>query len=319
MSEEPQDQLSSSGEPLTETGTAWPDTTRPENLVDPDGSHIDVTETVGGAAVEATQEPVTESTLNPYPDRVEDPDKALAMASAGDNLRTHAAVNRHSVKDYEGYRGQLDEAGDDEIAKAQTREEFSRKPYFYMNNGKVESTYGAEGEVPEEYELGSRIRESRIQAGYSDRDAEKWEEWAGILHDHPISDEYKAAHPEVNFEIRSLVRLEQGAAEDDRLANIFESHAKDLEEHGYMANSRHMGSMNRGIHELIIDMEHEAEDGRDYEGEWDKLRTNPNTTLGELGRFKADLVRKTEVTKYRNRANVVKALLEDIRSGKASK
>jgi hypothetical protein len=98
MSEDAQDNLSSSGEPLHEEGTAWPDTTRPENLIDPDGAHQEATEELGGTAVsEATQIPVTEGVDNT--DRVEGVEKAHEMALAGNMLRSEASEARKLGED----------------------------------------------------------------------------------------------------------------------------------------------------------------------------------------------------------------------------
>jgi len=50
-----------------------------------------------------------------------------------------------------------------------------------------------------------------VRAEAYDKRADRVEKWAGLLHDHPLSSEFKKAHPGVQFQPKALVRTEDVA------------------------------------------------------------------------------------------------------------
>jgi len=72
--------------------------------------------------------------------------------------------------------------------------------------------------------LGQKVSERyNDNISWNEKNAEGIEEWAGIMHDHPVSESYRQSHPEINFEPREIFLLERQAEKDAKAVEELES------------------------------------------------------------------------------------------------
>ena len=168
----------------------------------------------------------------------QDPDRAYDMAHASDDFRTKAVDSRQLEERKKSIPNELVAAlnarsdFDDTpkpsvlhpLARRQHEAEARQKQIDVRDAREIQDvrsrSYNAANRVAintaesdsEKVDDGAFFQPSFIhpedRAKFYDTRAEAIEEWAGILHDHPISQEYVAAHPNVDFSPQGLVRIE---------------------------------------------------------------------------------------------------------------
>lgn len=245
--------------------------------------------------------------INEYADsdRIEDVEQAHAMALAGDEKRSEAR----------SYRKEADRL---EIQQDAVREYLKRGVATKQD---LEDVYGTRLD----------IRNLDSQARYADSTAEAIEEWAGILHEHPVSEAYKEAHSGIDFEPRALKDLDRARFEREREAELYEFIAYKLETGANKSTfdeyngERRMPSYEEErahtVEGILFSRRlgyNAAYTDSNLQLEWHDLETNPDTTIAQLCDFHAKLLREYVVPRAQNQANVIKSLLEDVRSGRAS-
>lgn len=220
---------------------------------------------------------------NQYPDRVEDVDKAHVMALAGDEFRTQAAHDRSNA-----------ELNDQEAARL-----------------------AGEGEDRSDL-YSERARGFRQGAERMDKEAGRIEEWAGILHEHPVAQEYIEAHPEVSFTPEGLANFER----------LLEYQKKDLDEHGEVPEdySPDWGMVKFPIRlEMAVDKppipvpgsenyQQRLEESK-LDSELASLLSNPNTTLQQLKEY-FDQQDRAELQEEHAKVEQMTSVLEDVKSGR---
>jgi hypothetical protein len=145
-----------------------------------------------------------------------------------------------------------------------------------------------------------------------EEESRRLEDWAAILHDRPVSQEYLEANPDLDLEPASLVEMEEYAEDDLDLAERLELAAKTINGLEVFEGAE-VGFHSRedfGLNRLLRSHE-------DIE-RWKELRNNGSTTLDQVAEFYREMLNARKITPLRNRANAQKAILEDVRSGRAA-
>jgi hypothetical protein len=235
--------------------------------------------------------------LEKHPNAETDPSRAHDMANAGDDLRSIAVNDRHRAK---------------EAAK---REEEAEQKY---------DEWGKDEFLRREYE--NQARSANFEKNQSISSAEGWdsaasaqEEWAGVLHDHPVSEKYQEDHPEARFTPEGLRMLE------DHLLNLKFGAKREVsfEEAMEKFNDPNWGSkylqyeLGYGV-EPEDDEENEKDhDIEEYNPELAAILNNGTATMDDLKNY----FRNNEQRGYeesRHKIMRLEKILEDVKSGKAS-
>jgi len=176
-----------------------------------------------------------------------------------------------------------------------------------------------------------------------DNAADKIEDWAAILHDHPVSEDYKQTHIGVDFSPVGLSRSEDQIQKELDKAEKLESMVNQ-----FPLVSGVVGVENSDVRHTIpyavrgplsvkavmeyaypkapdgIERQEAAGvtiDASETDAKWrelDDLMKNPETTLKELRAFYQEAFRVAFVHPVANYANMAKSVLEDVKSGRAS-
>jgi len=249
-----------------------------------------------------------------------DKDKAWDMAHAGYKDRSAAAEERAFANDektevrgkemeyYEHRSKPLPRRskalGEHDRKMRDLREERDRAREIYREENH------RRGEAAEENLQTSFERDPESRAKMYDRQAEQIEAWAGILHDHPVSEAFTQAHPEVEITPESLMRME---IELDRDRSGLE-HA---DSHWYIPDVKLAGrdphKDNNSIAKELLALADEAT-GEEH----DKLRSDLEISIKALQDFYVSVNEKVRIQPLRNKIAVVEGFLEDIRSGRSS-
>jgi len=279
-----------------------------------------------------------------------DKEKAHTMALAGDEMRTEAADKRSAAKFTEEFKGPVEE-----FSEAIEEHPGFGQDEKNLVDFDVAKARWAKAEEKEEFVLPKYAKSERIAehlrkyAEYADEKAASIEEWAATLHEHPISEEYIQTHPGIDFDAKCL-RLLEIRAEGKLEA------AEQLKEKGKLLRGTsiyrgidysdlpHYADLQRrfrpnvqypslGVGELMQTVAMERifaskdtmekgeldEETAKIRSELRELDKNPETKLGQLTQFYCKLLEEAYINPLRNDANTTKALLEDIRSGRAGK
>lgn len=137
-----------------------------------------------------------------------------------------------------------------------------------------------------------------------DQRAEKIEEWAGVLHDHPISEAFSAAHPELEVNPESMVRMEEDADRARIKAEYSETRKVNIEIKPFSDSWRV---------EKLLDRANSAK-----AEEWQALSDKAEELAGQFNEFVNNLVQEVEVKPARNQAAALNSIIESVRSGRAS-
>jgi hypothetical protein len=157
-----------------------------------------------------------------------------------------------------------------------------------------------------DYSEGSHLHTAVQQSAERyDRAAERYEEWAAILHDKPVSEEYKAAHPDFSFSAGSLVRTDE----------LFKHRINDAEVTKLWAETvsapQKLGEFVSLLHEFS------SHSDKSTRTEIEEMINNPDTTMGEL-KEKLRAIADQRVDAANARAAELEGVLDDVRSGRAS-
>lgn len=159
-----------------------------------------------------------------------------------------------------------------------------------------------------------RIQEANVRAADYRNDAASIENWARILYEHPISEDYLARYPNVNFDPPHVMWLERNMDWQVDQAAAIEQLADNLQGMDILW-ARYAGSQKLpSLAELVRHIEDDA----GLNANWQKLIGSPDTTIPQLRNFYAEALKRKYSEPLRNEANIKKAVLEDIRSGRAS-
>lgn len=296
---------------------------------------IPVVEEIGEQAVA----PVAEEPEKPdhYDHRIHDLAKAEEMAHAGKMFRDAAAELREEAKtadDTPGPSGHSEKSWREaevpyQEKMAETAEERAGKEYERAYS--VDVRVGEGGPTPYDFDKAWDVahetkewRDKQVEPDTSRGESmrlehytKKLEEWTAILHDHPVSEAYKESHPDVDFSPKALMALQQQNAET--------SHRAQEAERSIENQIFDITSVFRGIN--IYNVEHPSYGileaikqtaSEDYKREWSDLQYNPDTTVKEIVDFYKRFTTDRLVKPMYNQVAVVNALLNDIRSGRAS-
>lgn len=289
--------------------------------------------------------------------RVEDVSKAESMAYASDEFRTKAAKNRaHTERQHLNYV-EINDADDafkerpvrtsfEGPFKSRARKQWSedrqrlRDRYDKAEKRKSELS-DMDDEMREEAEadaetLGNITQKhgfpdeailfsSTGREDFYDEKAAAIEEWAGILHEHPVSDAYLASHPGVEITPKSLVQMESQEI-------VLEKQIKDLEKRTHSKSEEIYGTTYYNAKTLlddgsrryggqppaqeIFDMVKEAD--KDKATKWEELLGNLDKIAAELTDFHKELIDEVKIQPLRNQHALIKNLLNDVYTGKAS-
>ena len=269
---------------------------------------------------------------NPNGTRVEDVDKAWDMAKAGDKDRTKAVANRNltrervdlneqwaTIPDVPRYRpikyrralNRHDKALDklSNLRDRERAEEQAAKADF----GK--DIYAKEMEALWK----QRFSGKRIEFGDDDKDRaelydkrdKRLEEWAGILHEHPVSQAYHETHLGVTISPESMVSLEDSIKAD---LEELEASKKDAEAlFGMMLEQKPEDPNVSALANELLDR-CKSSDNAEYQ----RIETDIQTAQAAKVNFFKKLYDTTEIAPRKNEIALWQALLDDVKSGKAS-
>ena len=246
---------------------------------------------------------------------------ALDMAYAGNPYRSKAAVNRETNQLFIDRQAESASLSDFSlpIPKSSLRHPFERsrnnrefnRRFNALQAHNKELAHRDREEQDEALDLGQGYYESKSpaeRAAFYDKRAEQVETWAGILHDHPISQAYIESHKGVDLSPEGLVRLEeltQALAEDDVDKNETAA-GEEAEDIIKLGNEP----------EYVFSMLDNA-DQATYE-EYQRIQSDLETVLAAKAQLVKKLYTKTYVDPIKNRVALSQSLLEDIKSGRAS-
>jgi hypothetical protein len=194
--------------------------------------------------------------------RIQDPEKARVMALAGDRQREWASINNAAAE-------QLVEGT---------------------------SSNGMPKDMIEDHSGYKKQAESH------EKNAEMIENWAGILHDRPVSQEYKESHPEVSFRPEGLAHFEQHLEFLKRDLKRLSEQSEDY-------------SLDWALNKLPVRLE-ESKDDEVLAG-LASLLSDPKTTLHQLKQY-FDLLDRLERQDIQEQVDKMSSVLEDVKSGRAS-
>ena len=287
------------------------------------------------------------------PSTVHDINTAYELAEAGHEGRSRAAKERGLIRKLEGHKDEYREVKDDprfleergvfrkrtEVSKwgEESLRDLETKGSVSWLGHDLDPTYGTRAAklAREEVDSGelNEVLERRRQrvlerARRLDEDAERMEEWAEILHDNPVSDDYRAAHPDFSFGPRSMVMLEylvKGDEEERAMGFMTESEARfDNPE------NRRLYSISQALYDDIRGLP-TREEGKNWQGlkpeevdadkfikELRSLETSGSTTLNDLIDLHKRIVQAT-MSALQRHAEERKTVLEDVKNGRASR
>jgi hypothetical protein len=244
---------------------------------------------------------------------VVDESKAWDMAHASHEARTDAAELRSAADNTDKFYTA--------IKNIDTEKIFEAKKWFGENPDKSPSLQEQARTVNEAYDeesVDSKVaQELREEAKIIDSRADNIEKWAGILHDHPVSDEYCMKYPEVEFSASNLADMEELNEDDAAYAESLESDLDKLTGMDVINGSSSDDGGMHGLEELVDSYSGSTE----YEAilqSWNKLRANRDTSLGQIKDFYDDLYRKAFIAPRKARVSIMNNLFKEVASGQAS-
>ena len=208
---------------------------------------------------------------------IEDEAKAAVMAEAGDDQRTDARDERKAAADLDHKAAEILSVYDEDDPFVVDSAERRRK------------------------EAGR----TRDAAAEHDDEASRREDWAGALHDHPPSEEYQAAHPEISFTTEGLMAAEELLEYREDRVEEEQDYLEDWE-----AATFESGRFNSGLLETMFG-------NFCYDKSLDELLTNPDATLRDLRDHFLKL-RRGRLEKQVSKANALQAVLDDVRHGRTA-
>jgi hypothetical protein len=235
--------------------------------------------------------------------QVEDVSKAWDMATASDESRTKAAMVRNRDDKEEVFRSLLAEPLP---SRSIFPSKAGERAAAIEQRQVAEDAFKSATVPPFENQEFSGFKRS---AEEYDAQAEAIETWAGILHDHPVSEAYLETRPDLDVTPEGLYRLEKEAQKDSDIAARIE-YAVDQE--------RNLQKIRAAIGadpeiKAALRLANEAT-ANVYTAALDKVNEGLEEYYGAVKQLKIE----TRVKPLQNKAALINSLLEDIRSGRAS-
>lgn len=277
------------------------------------------------------------------PTVVDDVEKAHSMALAGNENRTEAGHNRGLNRQTEAYREEYSELRNDQRYLRPKRPwrkerllskwgvdtlEGLRSRYPELSAGDRWSYVGEDArEIEHEVRTGEksekliRWRRERMNSAIEvDRKAQELERWAGILHDHSVSEEYKVKHPDFGFGPESMIELEKwvGIEQGEGPGSVEDNIEVELGKGLYDVENEleYADEIASEISELIDRIYEEGKRDEDLYVQWEKEVSDEEDVEG-LKRFYKK-IHPLLVKAYKANAAERKQVLEDVLSGRAS-
>jgi len=156
------------------------------------------------------------------------------------------------------------------------------------------------------------------EAQHKDRVADQIETWTGILHDHPVSEKYKEAHPGVSLDARSLTLLKQDIdIKEMEIAFINENGIDRLSSLEDIYQGIRLGN-DRVFSAGSISLSEKGWVDRDTSEEWKRLTSSDSTTVKDLMDFFKTAANTFVIEPKQNTIAISKVILDDVSSGRAS-
>ncbi len=220
-------------------------------------------------------------------------------------------VSKWSLEELE----QLDEHKMDAVEDLAWRYQFD--PIFASGNV-LRGDY-----APEDYDFTRAHLRERYddldRARRMDERAHRDEEWARLLHEKPVSEEYKAANPDFGFGLYEMERLEDTVERRDGLeyseSYLDEERFAEPERLSFVTIIESL----QGAVEKLISVAGEAANERDLEliTQYEAAMTDKAATLGSLVDINKQ-IRQRHNEIIRARAEERKRVLDDVKTGRAS-
>ncbi len=289
--------------------------------------------------------------------RIKDIHKAEAMAVESDEFRSKAAASRKLGK--ERFQSPellaadvaLDEAFD--APEPPRYRPFARRQHvqdikdarwaFWVAKDVQRHEYTAANETAERTAEADFVRVNGVEFGFSylrnpemrakfyDDRAAAIEEWAGILHDHPVSEAYLADHPGLEITPESLVRMEVDEMNMERVLTSQEYRVAQGGQAGTRLNAigyelRHMVRSERGNGMIHPDATRQRQELKELLSnadaaavqEWETIVSQADRIGDRILRLHAKLLEEIKIKPLRNQLTLTRTLLDDIYSGRAS-
>jgi len=161
---------------------------------------------------------------------------------------------------------------------------------------------------------GKRIEfgdDNKDRAELYDKRDKRLEEWAGILHEHPVSQAYHETHLGVTISPESMVSLEDSIKAD---LEELEASKKDAEAlFGMMLEQKPEDPNVSALANELLDR-CKSSDNAEYQ----RIETDIQTAQAAKVNFFKKLYDTTEIAPRKNEIALWQALLDDVKSGKAS-
>lgn len=235
--------------------------------------------------------------------QVEDVSKAWDMAVASDESRTNAALVRNRDDKQDAYRSLLTEPLP---SRSIFPSKAGERAAAIEQRQVAEDAFKSAPVPPSENQEFSGFKRS---AEEYDAQAEAIETWAGILHDHPVSEAYLETRPNLDVTPEGLYRLEKEAQRDlDVAARI----AYSVDQEKNLQKIRSAISAGPDIDEALS-LVNEAT-ANVYTAALDKVNEGLEEYYAAVNQLKIE----TRVKPLQNKAALINSLLEDIRSGRAA-
>jgi hypothetical protein len=155
------------------------------------------------------------------------------------------------------------------------------------------------------------------RAWFYDEQASRIGEWAGLLHDHPLSIEFKEARPGIQFQPKALVRMEDDAARMERRIEQYDSQHSSKIADDVMdvieARGRHSAVYTPSedpIKEIerMLTFANEATVER-----WQEITRKIENAAAEADEFYRGILEEVRVKPLRNQLAMTRNLLNDVR------
>lgn len=260
--------------------------------------------------------------IHPDSDRIEaDEATALSMAEAGRRQRQVAAGNRGRLRfmgEYEDAYWQALEGGRFGRKKRLERLYFDDPRFDHIHGPldridmklDVERAFTTPRGREMLTEMQNRLAEEARQA---DERAEREEAWAKAFHEHPVSEEYKKAHPGIKFGPHSLAHVEDWLSYDDELSAGLKKEAESVSKEGVVNAARR-------IEDEFFMMEPDVprEEIDEFIARYDALNEAQTTNPHEYFRLCWDIL-QTHAKYLEEEVQEKRRVLDDVRSGRASR
>jgi hypothetical protein len=266
--------------------------------------------------------------------RVQDPEKARVMAEAEDQFQESAIRKTETAAAWE--QG-LEELDSEQQEHHREMAESSRNTAAYFRDVAANHAATMAGEKYDAEEKGlvtdtekahvmalahdealgdmAEMRERGGDVGrtLSDKYANRVAEWAGVLHEHPVSREYAEAHPEVSFTPEGLYSFEKSITGDENDIEDAKEMYADFEEWVVTQLAEVIQKGLADVPPIPLDTLDES-NSANIDKEFVTLLINPHTTLADIQNYD----KKKYIGEFQKIIDRKRQILEDIRSGRAA-